>query len=103
MVGCTEDKYKELEASKDLMAELLDLKEPDNEVHHMNQFVPFTMKVTSEGTSITMMEIPPQPNNPNVTPPRHVTQTNAATGNNNPVPHTQEQNNDENVTNDYDD
>lgn len=106
VVGCTDDKYKELEAGKDMMADLLDLQDPNNEVTHMNEFVPFTMKVTTEGIKITMMEIPPentpQPHNSNGTHNASSTHTTATTAQNNPLPQPQKDN-DGHTTDEYDD
>lgn len=106
IVGCADDKYKELEAAKDMVAELLDLQDPNNEVAQMNDFVPFTMKVTTEGIKITMMEIPSnntaQPNNGNVTKNPTTPPKNGATGNKNPTPQEQ-QNTDGHLTDEYDD
>lgn len=56
-----------------MMCELLDLQEPHNQISDMNEFIPFTMNVTTEGVNITMMEIPvpvtAQPKNQNGGPP----------------------------------
>lgn len=62
IVGCAKDKYIQLEGSIEMMCDLLDLQEPHNQISDMNNFIPFTMNVTTEGVNITMMEIPvPQP------------------------------------------
>lgn len=107
VIGCTDDKYKELEAPKDMMSDLLDLQDPNNEVTDMNQFVPFTMKVTTEGLKITMMEIPQittsQPNTSNGTQNPTTSQMNPTTGITNPLPNTQNQDNDGHETDEYED
>lgn len=58
IVGSYKDQYKQLEGSREMMCELLDLQEPQNDISDMNQFIPFQMTVTTEGVNITMMEIP---------------------------------------------
>lgn len=65
IVGSSKDKYIQLEGSTQMMCDLLDLQEPNNQISNMNQFIPFTMNVTTEGMNITMMEIPlPEPAQP---------------------------------------
>lgn len=87
-----------------MMCELLDLQEPHNQISDMNQFIPFTMNVTTEGVNITMMEIP-------VSEPSQTQNQNGAPSNNttrrcfNPVPgycdkNNQPENNSNNDTND---
>lgn len=108
VIGSHEEKYKQLEASTQMMAELLDLHEPNNEVNDMREFVPFDMNVTTEGLRITMMEIPlppiQQPSTSNSTTTQNATRSTTKTKtSHNPSDEQDQNNNDEHSTDGYED
>lgn len=58
VVGFIDDVLKNLTSSYNMMIDLLDLNEPENEISHIRQFVPFDMHIITRGLKIVMMEIP---------------------------------------------